>query len=188
VYAKNSKFPLELEEILERDAHKLDGLAIEIERDFGTELNVEKPKPGTPRSLLNRLREGAQKLREQAMWVLKSLPPTEPTVECLLKKNEVRLAKEGERVKMFGPRNDYVQEYQVLTSNNQVLWYAHLHYPQLNTAVSAPSAAHFKLRFQRKLSKQSLEAKAKPGERVPEVHYGKISKKMLTDRFLPLEH
>lgn len=188
VYAKNSKFPLELEEILERDAHKLDGLAIEIERDFGTELNVEKPKPGTPRSLLNRLREGAQKLREQAMWVLKSLPPTESTVEYLLKKNEVRLAKEGERVKMFGPRNDYVQEYQVLTSNNQVLWYAHLHYPQLNTAVSAPSAAHFKLRLQRKLSKQSLEAKAKPGERVLEVHYGKISKKMLTDRFLPLEH
>ena len=104
-----------------------------------------------------------------------------------MKKNEVRLAKEGERVKMFGPRNDYVQEYQVLTSTNQVLWYAHLHYPQLNTAASAPSAAHFKLRLQRKASKQSLEVRAKPGERVPEVHYGKISRKMLTERFLPLE-
>lgn len=187
VYAKNSKFPLELEEILERDAQKLQGLASEIERDFATQLHADKPKPGTPQSLLNRLREGAKKLREQAIGVLKSLPPTEPTVEFLLKKNEVRLAKEGERVKMFGPRNDYVQEYQVLTSTKQVLWYAHLHYPQLNTAARAPSAAHFKLRLQRKASKQSLEVRAKPGERVPEVHYGKISRKMLTERFLPLE-
>lgn len=187
VYAKNSKFPLELEEILERDAQKLDGLINEIERDYATELHADKAKPGTPQSLHKRLREGAKKLREQAIWVLKSLPPTEATVEFLLKKNEIRLVKEGQRVKMFGPRNDYVQEYQILNTNNQVLWYAHLHYSQLNTAASAPNAAHFKLRLQRKASKQSLEAKAKPGERVPEVHYGKISKKMLTDRFLPLE-
>ena len=187
-YAKNSKFPLELEEILERDAQKLDGLANEIEREFATELHADKSKPGTPQSLRNRLREGAKKLRDQAIWVLKSLPPTEPAVEFLLKKNEVRLVKEGERVKMFGPRNDYVQEYQVLNTNNQVLWYAHLHYSQLNTAASATSAAHFKLRLQRKASPQSLEVRATPGERVPEVHYGKISKKMLTDRFLPLEH
>lgn len=188
VYAKNSKFPLELEEILERDAQKLEGLVNELERDFASELHVEKPKPGTPQSLRNRLREGAKKLREQAIWVLKSLPPTEAVVEFLLTKNEVRLVKEGVRIKMFGPRNDYVQEYQVLNTNNQVLWYAHLHYSQLNTAVNAPNAAHFKLRLQRKVSKQSLDAKAKPGEKVPDVHYGKISKKMLTDRFVPLEH
>lgn len=187
VYAKNSKYPLELEEILEGDAKKLDGLANEIERDFATELHAEKPKPGTPQSLRNRLREGAKKLREQAIWVLKSLPPTEPVVEFLLKKNEVRLVKEGVRIKMFGPRNDYVQEYQVLNTNNQVLWYAHLHYVQLDTAASAPSSAHFKLRHQRKASKQSLEAKARPGERVPEIHYANISKTMLTQRFLPLE-
>lgn len=187
VYAKNSKFPLELEEILERDAQKLEGLVNELERDFASELHVEKPKPGTPQSLRNRLREGAKKLREQAIWILKSLPPTEAVVEFLLRKNEVRLVKEGVRIKMFGPRNDYVQEYQVLNTNNQVLWYAHLHYSQLNTAVNAPNAAHFKLRLQRKASKQSLEAKAKPGEKVPDVHYGKISKKMLTDRFVPLE-
>ena len=65
VYAKNSKFPLELEEILERDAQKLEGLVNELERDFASELHVEKPKPGTPQSLRNRLREGAKKLREQ---------------------------------------------------------------------------------------------------------------------------
>lgn len=185
VYAKNSRFPLELEEILERDALKLDGLIREIERDFPSQ-TVEKPKPGTAQSLLKRLREGAAKLRQQAIWVLKSLPPTEPVVDFLLKKNEVQLIKEGERVKMFGPRNDYVQEYQVLNKNNQVLWYAHLHYSQLNSATNTPTAAHFKLKQQRKVSKQSLEAKAKPGERVAEVYYGKISKKMINEYFIPL--
>ncbi len=107
-------------------------------------------------------------------------------VDFLLKKNEVQLIKEGERVKMFGPRNDYVQEYQVLNKNNQVLWYAHLHYSQLNSATNTPTAAHFKLKQQRKVSKQSLEAKAKPGERVAEVYYGKISKKMINEYFIPL--
>lgn len=70
--------------------------------------------------MLKRLREGAHKLREQALWILKSLPPTEATVEFLLDKGDVHLLKDGGRVKMFGPRNDFVQEYQVL--NKKIRW------------------------------------------------------------------
>ena len=184
VYANNSKYPLELEEILERDAQKLDALISEIERGFAHEPVQQKPKPGTPQSLLKRLREGAHKLREQALWILKSLPPTEATVEFLLDKGDVHLLKDGGRVKMFGPRNDFVQEYQVLNKKNQVVWYAHLHYETLNAPDNPPTAAHFKLKDQRKVSKQSLEAKARPGEKVPEVYYGKISQRMIVERFL----
>ena len=184
VYAKNSKFPLELEEILEREALKLDALIGELERGFPDEPVQDKPKSGTPQSLLKRLREGAQKLREQALWILKSLPPTEATVDFLLHKGDVHLHKEGGRIKMFGPRNDFVQEYQVLNKKNQVVWYAHLHYATLEAPDNTPTSAHFKLKDQRKASKQSLEAKAKPGEKVPEVYYGKISQRMIVERFL----
>lgn len=186
-YAKRSKNPVHLQEILERDAQELDGLVRIIQRDLPAEPDQEKPKPNSPQSMLRQLREGAKRLRDHGVWLLKSLPPSSASVEALLEQGEVHLAKLGQRLKMFGPRNDYVQEYQVLNKNNQVLWYAHFHYPDLATAAHTPSAAHFKLKEQRRESKQSLEAKAKPGEKVPEVHYGKISESMITARFMPLE-
>jgi hypothetical protein len=76
-----------------------------------------------------------------------------------------------------------VQEYEVRTKNNQVLWYAHLHYPDLATPAKSPSAAHFKLKSQRYDSQASLAAKGQTAT----VHYGKISEKMLNERFWPLE-
>ena len=186
-YAKRSKNPVHLQEILERDAQELDGLVGVIQRDLPVEPEQAKPKPNSPQSMLRQLREGAKRLRDHGVWLLKSLPPSSASVETLLELGEVHLAKIGQRLKMFGPRNDYVQEYQVLNKNNQVLWYAHFHYPDVTTASHKPTAAHFKLKEQRRESKQSLEAKAKPGEKVPEVHYGKISESMITARFMPLE-
>lgn len=186
-YSKRSKNPVHLQEILERDARELDGLIRVIQRDLPAEPDQVKPKPNSPQSMLRQLREGAKRLRDHGVWLLKSLPPSSASVEALLEQGEVHLAKIGQRLKMFGPRNDYVQEYQVLNRNNQVLWYAHFHYPDLTTATNKPTAAHFKLKEQRRESKQSLEAKAKPGEKVPEVYYGKISESMITARFMPLE-
>lgn len=183
LYSGRSRYPLEMEETLEREAQKLDVLIAEIERTFANEPVVDKPKPGTPRSLLKRLREGATKLREQGIWVLKSVPPTTPVVEFLLSKGEVSLVRIGQRVVLKGERRDVVQEYEVRTKNNQVLWYAHLHYPDLTTPAKSPSAAHFKLKNQRYDSQASLAAKGKTAT----VHYGKISEKMLNDRFWPLE-
>ena len=133
--------------------------------------------------MLKRLREGAAKLREQGIWVLKSVPPTTPVVEFLLSKGEVSLVRIGQRVVLKGERRDVVQEYEVRTKNNQVLWYAHLHYPDLTTPAKSPSAAHFKLKSQRYDSQASLAAKGQ----TTTVHYGKISEKMLNERFWPLE-
>ncbi|MQT41584.1 MULTISPECIES: dermonecrotic toxin domain-containing protein [unclassified Pseudomonas] len=183
LYSGRSRYPLEMEETLEREAQKLDVLIAEIERTFADEPVVDKPKPGTPRSLLKRLREGAAKLREQGIWVLKSVPPTTPVVEFLLSKGEVSLVRIGQRVVLKGERRDVVQEYEVRTKNNQVLWYAHLHYPDLTTPAKSPSAAHFKLKSQRYDSQASLAAKGQ----TTTVHYGKISEKMLNERFWPLE-
>jgi len=182
-YSRISRYPLELEETLEKDAQKLDVLSAEIERTFPDEPVVEKPKSGTPRSLLKRLHEGAARLREQALWILKSVPPTTPVVEFLLSKGEVNLVRIGQRVALKGERQDVVQEYEVRTQKNQVLWYAHVHYPDLSTPVKSPTAAHFKLKNQRYDSQASLAAKGQAAT----VHYGKISEKMLDERFWPLE-
>lgn len=182
-YSKISRYPLELEETLEKEAQKMDVLIAEIQRTFPDEPAVDKPKPGTPRSLLKRLREGATRLREQAIWVLKSVPPTTPVVDFLLNKGEVTLVRIGQRVVLKGERQDVVQEYEVRTRAHQVLWYAHVHYPDLSTPVKNPSAAHFKLKSQRFDSQASLSAKGKPAA----VHYGIISEKMLNERFWPLE-
>lgn len=186
-YSKNSRFALELEETLDREAQKLERLIVEIEGNFKVVQVLEKPKPGTPQSLIKRLHEGASKLREQAIWILKSLPPTESTVEFLLGKGEVHLARIGPRIKMKGERQDFVQEYEVRDKKNQVLWYAHLHYKTLTDPANTPSAAHFKLKAQRMASPQTLQAKAKPGAAVEVVHYGKISPKMFGERFLTLD-
>lgn len=183
-YSKKSRFPLELEEILDREAQKLEVLIGEIESNFKVEPALEKPKPGTPQSLLKRLREGANKLREQAIWILKSLPPSESTVEFLLAKGEVTIIKSGARKPMKGERQDFVQEYEIRNKKNQVLWYAHLHYESLTEAAETTSAAHFKLKAQRMASQQSLDAKAKPGEKAERVYYGKISPRMVAERFM----
>ncbi|MGO2711777.1 dermonecrotic toxin domain-containing protein [Pseudomonas helleri] len=182
-YSGRSRYPLEMEETLEREGQKLDVLIAEIERTFPEDPVVDKPKPGTPRSLVKRLREGATKLREQGIWVLKSVKPTTAVVEFLLSKGEVSLVRIGQRVVLKGERRDVVQEYEVRTKNNQVLWYAHLHYPDLATPAKSPSAAHFKLKSQRYDSQASLAAKGQTAT----VHYGKISEKMLNERFWPLE-
>lgn len=185
-YARHSRFALELEEILEREALKLDALSREIEAGFELEPVQDKPRPGTPQSLLKRLREGARKLREQALWILKSLPPTEPVVEYLLEKGEVHIVKTGPRIQMQGERQDFVQEYEVRNRLGQVQWYAHLHYHSLTDPAGTPNAAHFKLKSQRRVSQASLDAKARPGEKAERVHYGKISARMLARRFLSL--
>ena len=183
-YSKQSKFPLELEEILDREAQKLDRLINEINALAEAVPEVEKPKPGTPQSLKKRLQEGANKLREQGLWILKSLPPTSATLEFLLAKENVYIVKKGSRIAMAGERQDFVQEYEILNQKHQVLWYAHFHYSALTTPQNQPNVAHLKLKAQRLISKQGLQAKAKPGEKVPQVYYATLTPKIIEERFL----
>lgn len=186
-YAKRSKFPLELEEILDRYAQKLDALEVEIKRATPNEKPVENPKPGTVQMYLKRLVNGAAYLREQGLAILLSLPPTAAVVESLLERKHVSIAKINQRVAMQGERQDFVQEYEVKNTEGKVLWYAHLHYKELNSPAQDVQAAHFKLAAQRYDSQPAQDAKAKRG-RVPiQVYYGIISQKMLTEHFLPLD-
>ena len=183
-YAKRSKFPLELYEILDRYAQRLEQLGLEIKAAVPDLAAVEKPRAGTPQALLKRLETAAATLRAQGVALLLSLPPATATVEFLLQAGQVHIEKINQRIAMTGERQDFVQEYEVRNAANDVVWYAHLHYPDAQGPADHPSAAHFKLPGQRMDSRKSLEARARPGARVPEVYYGKISEKMLRERFL----
>ena len=186
-YAKRSKFPLELEEILDRYAQKLDKLGLEIRHAAPDQPPVDTPRPGTVPMYLKRLAVGARHLREQGVELLWSLPPTAATVESLLERQQVSLVKINARISMRGERQDFVQEYEIKNTKGRVLWYAHLHYPDLNTPAQKVNTAHFKLASQRYMSQRAEDAKAKPGSVPTQVYYGAIHPAMLTRRFLPLE-
>ncbi|MCW2099637.1 UNVERIFIED_ORG: hypothetical protein EDF86_0409 [Pseudomonas psychrophila] len=186
-YGKRSKFPLELEEILDRYAQNLDKLVLEIKKAAPDQPPVENPRPGTVPMYLKRLETSARYLREQAISILWSLPPVESTVESLLERQKLSIVKINARIPMQGERQDFVQEYEIKNTDNRVLWYAHLHYPQANTPSQQVNTAHFKLASQRYLSQRAEDAKAKPGRPPVHVHYGSISASMLTNRFLSLD-
>ena len=183
-YAKRSRFPLELEEILDRYAQKLDRLVLEIKQAAPDEPAVEHPKPGTVPMYIKRLEHGAALLRSQGVELLMSLPPTTATVTFLLEKQHVSVNKLEPRVALRGERQDFVQEYEIKNTAGNVLWYAHLHYKAADSPAQNVEAAHFKLAAQRYASQPAEDAKAKPGRAPTQVYYAPISQKLLTERFL----
>ena len=182
---KRTKFAPELYGSLDRFAHNLDRLVTEIKALHPDLLPVDTPVPGTPEALIARLEGAATLLRSEGLKILLSLPPTSRTVGFLLDLGEVQLVKINQRIAMTGERQDFVQEYEVQDPASQVLWYAHVHYAQAIGGDNNPTAAHFKLPGQRMDSKKSLEAKAGPGQKVPEVYYGKITEELFKEHFLP---
>lgn len=186
-YAKRSRFPLELEEILDRYAQKLDRLVLEIKQAAPDETAVEHPKPGTVPMYIKRLENGAALLRSQGVELLMSLPPTTATVNFLLEKQHVSVHKLEPRVALRGERQGFVQEYEIKNPAGNVLWYAHLHYKAADSPAQNVEAAHFKLAAQRYASQPAEDAKAKPGRAPTQVYYAPISQKLLTERFLALD-
>ena len=182
---KRTKFAPELYGSLDRFAHNLDRLVTEIKALHPDLLPVDTPVPGTPEALIARLEGAATLLRSEGLKILLSLPPTSRTVGFLLDLGGVQLVKINQRIAMTGERQDFVQEYEVQDPASQVLWYAHVHYAQAIGGDNNPTAAHFKLPGQRLDSKKSLEAKAGPGQKVPEVYYATITEGLFKEHFLP---
>ena len=186
-HVKRTKFPPELYGSLDRFAHNLDRLVAEIKALHPDRGPVAVPVPDTPQALIGRLEAASTRLRAEGLGILLGMPPTSVTVDFLLKQGQVQLAKINQRIAMTGERQDFVQEYAVQDRAGQVLWYAHLHYAQARGGDEHPTAAHFKLPGQRMDSKKSLEAKAGPGQKVPEVYYATISEQLLKTHFFGKE-
>ncbi len=183
-YAKVSRYPIEIQESLETEARRFDNLAQELERALSAQ--PQDQHTAADRKLVTELRTAHTTLKakgntlriERTLQIL----PTDSHVMYLLEQDAVQLARLGARVAL---RGDFIQEYAVNHKGGRALWYAHFHYPQLDTPKHQYSVAHLKTKEQRTDSYHSLLARAQSPQEVVDVHRGKITLG-LAERFLAL--
>lgn len=190
-----SKIPVEIQEILDFKAKSLEEVAANIDRIAqSTDVSVETLSDQRKTAVLalsfnlklaaERLHQEGKKLR---ISIIKRLAPTGPNVDYLNTEGEVRITRVGNRKHLSkGQRKDYLQEYAVRTQDGKDLWFAHFHYPALDTPIEQYTAAHLKTAQQRMLSEQALYAKAKSPNDYIEVYRAKLDKTLATKLFLSI--
>lgn len=187
-YRKRSKYPQELEEILQREADRLDSLANEY--DLGLQGLPNTSSFEADQTLVGDLRNGAERLkhkgREVRVQLSLDLPPAHGNLQYLLEQDIVEIAVPAARIKLTGQRKDFIQEYAINKKGGALLWYAHFHYAALDTPKQNYAVAHLKTKAQRKQSYYSLLAEAKSPQATIAVHHGQIGKDLAERWFLPL--
>jgi hypothetical protein len=151
------RIPLEIEEMFHQQAHRLDVAADAIEKAL-TDNNVTEGGPGSAVTVSKQLIEGAVALYKKGTDIRISMTkrqlPTAGRVEWLHSKGEVTIHRIGkplpEHRRLKGPRKDFLDEYEIRDhQTRKILWYAHFHYPTLDSPRPAFTAAHLKTVEQR---------------------------------------
>lgn len=187
-YKKVSRHPQEVEEILHFEATRYTKLATELDQA------IQALPPATrsvaDQALVTQMLAAAQQLiglgTELRIALCLELPPTHGNLDYLAAQKQVYVARWGERLPLSGERRDFIQEYAITDPNGQPLWYAHFHYPAVDTPKADYSAAHLKTREQRQVSYYTLLASAQGTQAVVNVHRGLIGKPLAERLFLPL--
>ncbi|WP_252091927.1 hypothetical protein [Pseudomonas sp. MWU13-3659] len=154
--ASERYLPVEVEEsvlhLRDRVLAMVDGIEERLTADNETdEARQGKDAEGVAkglRELAGTLTTQATQLRIEAAIAQK---PRMGEVQFLLEKGEVRIAVVGARTrlaKVKGRPADFIDEYSI-SHADQVLWYAHFHYPALDTAKADFTAGHLKTAAQR---------------------------------------
>lgn len=187
-YRTLCRHPVEIQEQANNEARKLDRLASELH-------NAVQAEPASSRlpadqTLIDDMRSAAQRLTQEGktlrIQLSLELPPTHGNLQYLLDQKRVQIAALGERIKLQGERQDFIQEYAVNDRDGAPLWYAHFHYPALDTPAPDYAVAHLKTKAQRKLSYFSQLADAHSGQAIVNVHRGQIGRNLAERWFLPL--
>lgn len=143
-YAAQGMLPVDLEDMMLREANELTDRA----------RNIEELAPHNP--LVAQLREKAGELiasgrAMRTQQTLRTKKPTDGMLDDLVRHNAVEIRKSGP-IKNLGKRRDgrvdYMQEYEIwnLTQKpSEVLWYAHFHYSRAAPAFGTFEKAHLKL-------------------------------------------
>ena len=188
-YKKISRYPQEVEEVLQHEAQRLTQLAVEFSKAMDAQ-----PLDAVVQAdliLADNLRSGATRLTEKGkelrIQLSLELPPTHGNLHYLLDQDLVQIASLGDRIKLTGVRGDFIQEYVINSKDGRPLWYAHFHYAAVNTAKENYGMAHLKLPSQRRESYYSLLNKAKSPDAAVNVHHGVIGKDLAQRWFLPLD-
>lgn len=144
------KLPVEVEEGLQHSAGTFDDAARTLQR------------AGSNAPLIGQLQDQARQLRAHGRYLRiemtrQRLTPTLGDVQYLLDQKVIRIRRVASRVaETIDGAVDYLQEYEVLdlTEGGKPLWYAHFHYPSLETADDHPKAAHLKTAAQRRMGRE----------------------------------
>lgn len=194
-YAKTSKIPVEIEEILEFKGQSLDEVADNIEKLLVTPASGAEPLPRSRQSaaqgLIAELQLNAVRLRAEGkrlrVGLIKSLPPTAAHIEYLKAQDEIDITRTGKRRPISKSlHKDYLQEYEIRTRDDSVRWYAHFHYATTDAAPKAFTAAHLKTAEQRTFSTQALYEQAQSSKDVIEIYRSKISPALAEALFLSI--
>lgn len=173
-YARVSRYPIEIQESLEKEAARFDHLAQELERSLSAQPQGQQTE--ADHKLVTELRRvhTTLKTKGHGLRIQRTLEilPTDSNVVYLLEQGAVQLARIGARVAL---RGDFIQEYAVNHKGGRALWYAHFHYPKVDTPKQQYTVAHLKSKAQRTESYQSLLARAHSPQEVVDVHRGKIT-------------
>ncbi len=140
--ARRSDSPRAQQDILRIRAEMMEHQAEEIDRVLAMPQtpprNPERVK--SARTVARLLREAAPRLtaagRQARIDAIKANPPQLLRVDYLLE---------------VGEADDFLQEFAILDSAGNPLWYAHFHYPSLQAAEADFTAAHLKTVEQRKI-------------------------------------
>ena len=191
--AATSKIPIEIEEILAFKARSMEEVGKQIEQVVmatpADSPTLTEARRTVVLALSQDLAMGARDLRVEGkslrIQIIKRLPPTGPNVDYLKTQGEITIASEGARRHLSrGQRKDYLQEYAIRDKDGKVLWFAHFHYPALDTPAAAFDVAHLKTAEQRTLSEQALYARAKTAHAYIEVYRAKVDKALAQRLFL----
>jgi hypothetical protein len=173
--AKSDRPPADIESLIMNQADPFDAAANNIEaltRSAG-EVSLE-PVVDQLRNTATRLRKLAQQTRIE---MYKSRNPTAGAVEYLLEAEEISIRKVGGRTDSSGGKGtDFLQEYEIRDTDNNVLWYAHFHYPTKEAAPDSFAKAHLKTVAQRRLGLNFQKDQQAAGHAVTSIWRGDISR------------
>lgn len=153
---KPGRIPVETEELFRQHAEHVGQSASALAQAM-TPLSTIDGQNQTATRLQAALEKAKERLYAEGYRVrvdmIKQQPPTAARVEWLLSKGEIDIVRNGDRRRLKGPRKDFLQEYEIRERRGAAtLWYAHFHYPRLDAAINAFTAAHLKTREQRLLA------------------------------------
>ncbi|QXH49795.1 hypothetical protein KSS94_17830 [Pseudomonas fakonensis] len=151
--------PAEIEELASHQQQRLLNQVQAIEQRLTEDNQTDEARQGEDaEAVAKSLRAMAQELQEQAATLRVSAAlaqkPRMAELQWLLAKREVQVRVMAERTrlaKVKGRPDDYLDEY-AISHQGHVLWYAHFHYPAMDSARADFTAGHLKTAEQRHAS------------------------------------
>ncbi|WP_073522142.1 dermonecrotic toxin domain-containing protein [Pseudomonas fluorescens] len=183
--------PHEWDVMLNQHAEKFEALAAELKRDHGTDAQADALQA----TYLDEAQSARQAAREQCSEGYKLQRPRAANVAYLWRHGFIDINLVRSRIKLKA--GDFLTEYAIRDKNqikagkqgeDNVLWYAHFHYPTADTPASQPAFGHLKTIAERRFTRKELIEQARADNRaVVNLEKAEIRPPLDQELFLRLE-